>query len=772
MNEQTLFLQALDQPAGEARQLWLEKECQDPDQRERISKLLRRHESADNFLERPPSELLGQSAAAANAPVLTQTEADSSSKVEKSITKEKFVDRLIRSKLMTVEEVAECDETFEAARSASDAQTYAKALVEANVLTSFQAKAIYEARIKGLTFGEYIILDQLGKGGMGIVYRARHRRMDRLVAIKVLPRFAMATKGMVGRFYREVKTAGKLMHPNIVAALDASEDDGLHYLVMEYVEGNDLRKVLQQSGPLELEHAVDCIIQAARGFQYAHEQGIIHRDIKPANLLIDGNGVVKILDMGLARATSVANEDLARNSSLVTLESEPLSDTATDQAVPLPTILGQDTAAHRDETWLTAAGEVMGTLDYMSPEQFTDSHNVDERGDIYSLGCTLFRLLTDRKPFAADTVGACFNAHRSAPIPALREFRPDVPEQLESVFRRMLAKNPSARQNSMSQVIEELEEALTHLRVSQIETAPQLHPESGTDSATESSDPALSPTLSSTPHLPSTDRPKRRRAIPIGWIAAGSLALSLLAVFVLTQSQYFGRETVSLAADAGKSSSERKADGPTATKPSSSSNPKSEGTDTPNIPQAESSTEPNPRGEASEFPVDPFPTTPEGIEAPGPMQAGGELELWQSTPPPEQSSSKGLDSAFGPFLPKTNSFPGLGNLPQGSPFPPTNRFVEFNEGGKKVSITQNKDGITISLDGRVIEAADPDALRERDPTAYKLYQRVVGSPNMRNMPSASAIGRQREHWESLLKKYSNNPQMKSVIERMLRSMDK
>ncbi|MEM7561114.1 MAG: protein kinase, partial [Planctomycetota bacterium] len=565
-----------------------------------------------------------------------------------------FVDRLIRSKLMTAEEVEECDDTLDAAKNTSDAQTYAKALVEANVLTSFQAKAIYEARIKGLTFGEYIILDQLGKGGMGIVYRARHRRMDRLVAIKVLPRFAMATKGMVGRFYREVKTAGKLMHPNIVAALDASEDDGLHYLVMEYVEGQDLRKVLQQSGPLELEHAVDCILQAARGFQYAHEQGIIHRDIKPANLLIDGNGVVKILDMGLARATSVANEDLARSSSAAPLTEEQLSDSATNQAVSMHTILGQDTATHNDETWLTAAGEVMGTLDYMSPEQFTDSHNVDERGDIYSLGCTLYRLLTDRKPFAATTVGESFSAHRSAPIPALRKYRPDIPFQLETVFRRMLAKEPGERQNSMSQVIEELEEALTHLRAPQLQPAPRLYPDNATDSAAGISDSALSLAPPSTQHLRSTDRPKRRRAIPIGWIAAGSLALSLLVVYALTQSQYLGKEEASVASGAVPSSSTGKATEPTVTNPSLNS--KAEPTEVSNTPLAEPSTEPNTPGEANEFPVNPNPKPPESSEEPDPLQARGEPELWQSTPN-QRAIADGLDNAFGPFLPNANSFP-------------------------------------------------------------------------------------------------------------------
>ena len=448
MNEQTLFLQALDQPAGEARRKWLEKECQDLGQRKRIANLLKRHEAAGSFLESPPAEFIGR--AVANHA--------SDSQASKSITKAKFVDRLIRSKLMTAEEVTECDLTLQTVQRASDARTYARALVEANVLTTFQAKAIYDARIKGLTFGEYIILDQLGKGGMGIVYRAKHRRMDRLVAIKVLPRFAMATKGLVGRFYREVKTAGKLMHPNIVAALDASEDDGLHYLVMEYVEGQDLGKLLRESGPLELNHAVNCVIQAAKGLQYAHEQGVIHRDIKPANLLLDGNGVVKILDMGLARVTGAVSDGLGDSRSAASPTSA--GDTNAVSAVAEPPAWEEDTTAADEQTRLTKAGEVMGTLDYMSPEQFTDSRSVDARGDIYSLGCTLYRLLTNQRPFPADTVGAVFDAHHHAPIPSLRAVRPDIPEHLETVFQRLLAKDPDQRPSSMSEVIQALQKSL------------------------------------------------------------------------------------------------------------------------------------------------------------------------------------------------------------------------------------------------------------------------------------------------------------------------
>ena len=168
-------------------------------------------------------------------------------------------------------------------------------------LTKYQAQAVYQGKTKGLVFGEYVVLDKLGEGGMGVVLKAQHRRMDRLVAIKVLSSAAMKQAGAVERFHREVEAAAKLAHPNIVTAYDAGEHQGMHYLAMEYVEGKDLATVVKEHGPLAVRQAVECIFQAARGLQYAHEQGIIHRDIKPGNLLLDKKGTVKILDMGLAR---------------------------------------------------------------------------------------------------------------------------------------------------------------------------------------------------------------------------------------------------------------------------------------------------------------------------------------------------------------------------------------------------------------------------------------------------------------------------------------
>jgi formylglycine-generating enzyme required for sulfatase activity len=252
---------------------------------------------------------------------------------------------------------------------------------------------------------------------MGQVYKARHARMDRVVALKTLPSSAMRSAEAVKRFQQEVKAAAKLSHPNIVTAYDADEAHGIHFLVMEYVAGQDLAALVREQGALKAATAVEYVLQVARGLEYAHRQGVVHRDIKPSNLLVDANGTVKILDMGLARVEGTGGTG---------------------------------------DMGLTHSGQVMGTLDFMSPEQALDTRHVDGRTDIYSLGCTLYYMLTGRPPYGGDTMTKKILAHRQEPIPSLRAARPDVPEALDAAFRQMLAKNPAERQSSMAEVIMQL----------------------------------------------------------------------------------------------------------------------------------------------------------------------------------------------------------------------------------------------------------------------------------------------------------------------------
>ncbi|HEY5311894.1 MAG TPA: serine/threonine-protein kinase, partial [Pirellulales bacterium] len=268
-----------------------------------------------------------------------------------------------------------------------------------------------------LLLGNYLILDKLGAGGMGQVYRARHRRMDRVVALKVLSKKSIDTPGSVARFQREVKAAAKLTHPNIVAVFDADEAGGVHFYVMEYIEGSDLASLVKRGGPLTMTDAVNYATQAAGGLAVAHAKGLVHRDIKPANVVLSNDGVVKILDLGLARFN------------------DPLGD---------PNAAG--------EADLTQSGSIMGTIDYMAPEQAMDCRQADARSDIYSLGCTLHFLLAGRPPFSGDTLMKRLAAHQQNPIPVLSAVRADVPGALQAVFSRMLAKLPASRFQTMDEV--------------------------------------------------------------------------------------------------------------------------------------------------------------------------------------------------------------------------------------------------------------------------------------------------------------------------------
>jgi hypothetical protein len=279
----------------------------------------------------------------------------------------------------------------------------------------------------------YRVLEVLGAGGMGVVYKAEHLLMRRLVALKVISRAMTGDPVAVERFRREVRSAAQLLHPQIVTAYDAEQAGDLHFFVMEYVEGESLDRLIQRQGPLPIPLACDCVRQAALGLQHAFEQGMVHRDIKPANLMRTRQGQVKILDFGLARlARAHANTTVA-----------PVH--------ALPTMPGTAGAS------LTLPGAVMGTPDYMAPEQAADPQAADIRADIYSLGCTLYYLLTGQVPFPKGDVIDKLISHVDRQPQSLAQLRSEVSPELAHVVERMMAKDPARRYQTPLEVVHALD---------------------------------------------------------------------------------------------------------------------------------------------------------------------------------------------------------------------------------------------------------------------------------------------------------------------------
>ncbi len=338
---------------------------------------------------------------------------------------ESFAGALVTSGLMTSAEVEAALSHFTLAQR-EDSQAVAQAFFSQGKLTSYQAKELLAGRTTGLVLGNYAILDRIGAGGMGVVYKAQHRRMKRVVALKMMPPHVVHSDEAQKRFLREVEAAARLNHPNIVTAYDADEAEQVHFFVMQYVEGSDLAHYVRRCGRLSLRHALDYTLQAARGLHYAHQKGVVHRDIKPGNLLLDTEGVVRVLDMGLAR----------------------LEHSEGDQSV------------FQTKEELTGTGRVIGTVDYMAPEQTFDARHADRRADIYSLGCTLYFLLIGRSPVPDGSLTEKLLWHESGPPPTLLEARPDAPPELNVVFRRMMARKPQDRYATLAEAIVELEMCL------------------------------------------------------------------------------------------------------------------------------------------------------------------------------------------------------------------------------------------------------------------------------------------------------------------------
>ena len=351
-------------------------------------------------------------------------------------TLELFIKGIVASELITESEIAEFMDQRTSHKPLETSAQLAYELVRCGHLTKYQAQVLYQGRkSRPLVLGNYIVLERLGSGGMGQVFKAKHRVMDRLVALKMLP--TGYKEDAVKRFHREVKAAARLIHPNIVTAYDADFAKGCHFLVMEFVDGMNLSQFVKEHGPFPPDQAAACIVQAARGLAYAHSMGVIHRDIKPSNLLLDSHGIVKVLDMGLARIEETMELD-----------------------------------ARMDD--LTQAGSVMGSVDYMPPEQGMDMRQTNQLSDIYSLGGTLYFLVVGHPMYGGKTVVERIMAHRDRVIPTLRDGNAAVPTKLDRFYQRMVAKDPAQRPQSMDDVIANIESIFLSSNVGEEEEETRL----------------------------------------------------------------------------------------------------------------------------------------------------------------------------------------------------------------------------------------------------------------------------------------------------------
>ncbi|MBR0193525.1 MAG: serine/threonine protein kinase [Thermoguttaceae bacterium] len=333
-----------------------------------------------------------------------------------------YLGMLEKSRLFeSAEQLQDCLKTWrglETTTDPDDTHSFADWLIQNNYLTTWQSDNIFAGKYKGFFLGKYKLLRSIGAGGMSSVYLAVHTILERQVAIKVLPKSRVTSdSSYLERFLLEAQAVAALDHPNIVRAYDVdTEGNSIYYLVMEFIDGPDLLTLVKKEGPLDIYRAAKFIRQAALGLQHAHNAGLIHRDMKPANLLVDKDDVIHVLDLGLARFTDEKRASLT----------------------------------------LTYDENVLGTADYLAPEQARNSHNVDARADIYGLGCTLYYLLVGHVPFPDGTLAQRIAAHQKRMPTRIQDERPEVPDSLAEICWKMMAKDPNDRQQTAEEVADDL----------------------------------------------------------------------------------------------------------------------------------------------------------------------------------------------------------------------------------------------------------------------------------------------------------------------------
>jgi eukaryotic-like serine/threonine-protein kinase len=296
------------------------------------------------------------------------------------------------------------------------AQQLAVQMLEAHLLTKYQASHLLAGRTQGFFFENYVVLDRIGRGSMGKVYKAKDRRLGRHVALKILRRDLTNTPKLVARFKREGSAGARLEHPNVVRTYDLGKWRDLYYIVFEYIEGVNLKALLRKKGKLRPSKAIDIVLQVADALEHARINGVVHRDLKPSNIMLTRDGQAKVLDMGLARIIS----------------------------------------AEGQAAMITQVGEIVGTFDYIAPEQAIDTSSADTRSDLYSLGCTLFHMVTGQAPYPEGTALDKITRHQEEKPPRPTQLEPAISEELDAVILKLMAKNPADRYQTPTELGAEL----------------------------------------------------------------------------------------------------------------------------------------------------------------------------------------------------------------------------------------------------------------------------------------------------------------------------